>query len=81
MLRWRLLLEEFSTKIIYIKGTDTDTADDLSRISLINSDIKESKIPREHLAERYCADELYSNTFTLKYKKMYKYQHKDNDME
>lgn len=31
-MRWRLLLEEFGPKIVYIKGTDNTAADALSRL-------------------------------------------------
>ena len=48
------MLEEYGPEIKYIKGTDNDTADALIRPQLINSDIEESKITREHLAEIYC---------------------------
>ena len=54
VLRWRLMLEEYGPEIKYIKGPDNDTADALIRPQLINSDIEDSKITREHLAEIYC---------------------------
>ena len=46
MLLWRLILEEYSPEIKYIKGPDNYAADALSRLPLINSDIRESDITR-----------------------------------
>ena len=36
MTRWRLLLEEYHTKVAHIKGVDKDAADVLSRLDLID---------------------------------------------
>ena len=44
------MLEEYVPDIKYIKGPDNDSADALSRLSLINSGVTESDISREHLA-------------------------------
>ena len=65
VLLWRLMLEQYTPQINYIKGPDNDAADALIRLLLINYDITESNITREHLAEIYCVDKLYSNTFQL----------------
>ena len=40
MLRWSLLLEEYGPDIKYVKGTDNDATDALSRLPLIKSDVK-----------------------------------------
>ena len=39
VLRWHLMLEEYVPDIKYTKGHDNDTADALSRLPLINSDV------------------------------------------
>ena len=42
VLSWHLMLEEYGLEIKYIKGTDNDAADALSRLLLIHSDVTES---------------------------------------
>ena len=51
VLRWSPMLEEYGPEIKYTKGTDNDAVDALSRLPSINSDITESNITREQLAE------------------------------
>ena len=46
VLHWRLMLEEYGPEIKYIKRPDNDTADALSRLLLINSDVTDSDITR-----------------------------------
>ena len=48
VLRWRLLLEEYTLTIKYIKGSDNDTVGALIRLPLINSDAKDSSITGEY---------------------------------
>ena len=38
------MLEEYNPDIKYIKGTDIDAADALSRLQLINYDVEERKL-------------------------------------
>ena len=45
----------------YIKGPDNDSEDSLVRLILINYNIKESYITREHLSEIYGVDILDSD--------------------
>ena len=40
------MLEEYGPKIKYIKGPDNDAADALSRLLLINSDVRISELKR-----------------------------------
>ena len=65
-LRWRLMLEEYGPEIKYIKGSDNDAEDPLSRLPLLNSDVTESDTTRKNLSESYCVDKLDSDTFPLK---------------
>ena len=48
VLHWSLVLEEYDPKKKYTKGPDNEAADALSRLTLINSDVKESDITRKH---------------------------------
>ena len=42
------MLEEYGPDIKYIKGTDNDAAEALSRLPLINYDVTENEITREN---------------------------------
>ena len=74
---WRLMLEEYVPEIKYIKEPDNDAADALSMLPLVNYDVKEINITREHLSEIYCVNKLDSNKFPLEYQKIDKYQLKE----
>ena len=74
VLRWPLMLEEYGPEIKYIKGTDNDAADALGRLSLIKSDVTESDITGEQLAEIYSANQLDGDTLPLTYQTINKYQ-------
>ena len=78
VLRWRLLIEEFGPKIIYVKGSKNDVAYALSRLPKTESHVTDSKITREYLAECYGLDKLDSDTFPLNYKLIDKFQQKDH---
>ena len=67
MLRWSLLLEEYGPDIKYVKGTDNDTTDALSRLPLIKSDVKQNNITSEQLAESYGVNKLERYMFPLPY--------------
>ena len=47
------MLEEYGPEMKYIKGPDNDAVGVLIMLPLINSDITESDITREHLSESY----------------------------
>ena len=76
VLRWCLMLEEYGLDIKYTKGPDNEASYALSRLLLINFDVKQSDITRENLSERYCVKKLYSNTFPLTQQTIDKYQQK-----
>ena len=80
VLCWRLMLEEYGPEIKYIKGPDNDAAYALSRLPLINSDITESGVTREQLAESCDVDQLNGDTFPLTYRTINKYQRKDKNL-
>ena len=80
VLRRRLMLEEYGPEIKYIKCPDNDTADALSRLPVINSDVTERDVTREQLAESYGVGQLDGNTFPLTYRKINKHQRKDKEL-
>ena len=59
------MLEEYSPEIKYIKGPDNDASYALGRLPLIDYDVIESNVTRGNLAESYCVDQLYGDTFPL----------------
>ena len=75
-----ILLEEYVLTIINIKEHNNDAVDALIRLPLINSDVTEREITRESLAESYCYDKLYRDTFPLTYLMIDKNQHKDKNL-
>ena len=77
MLHWWLLLEEYILIIKYIKGPDNDSVDALNTIPLIKSDVTESKIKMETLADSYCVDKLDISTLPLTYQIIWRYQQKE----
>ena len=74
------MLEEYVPEIKYIKGTDNDTAEDLDRLLLINSDVTDCNITWEQLAESYGVDQLDGNTFPLTHQTINKYQRKYKEL-
>ena len=52
------MLEWYGPDIKYIKRIYNDTSDALSMLPLINYDIKESDIIREHLSKSHGVDKL-----------------------
>ena len=80
VLRWLPMLEEYRPETKYIKGTENDAVEALGRLPLINSDVAESDITREHLAESYYFERLDSDKFPLTYQTIDKYQRKDKNM-
>ena len=71
------MMEEYGPDIKYIKLPDIDAVYSLIWILFINSEAKESDITREILSERYCVNELDSETFPLKHPTIDKYQRND----
>ena len=51
----------------------------MTRLPIINFDLKDRNIKREYLAETYCVDKLDSDTFQLRYLTIDKYQRKDKE--
>ena len=68
------MLEEFCPKIKYIKGLDNDAADALIRMTSIKSGVTDRDVTRGYLSESYSVDKLDSDTLSLTYRTIHKYQ-------
>ena len=81
VLRWRLVLEEFSPELVYIKGENNVIADALSRLDKVDSK-KEKKPKLEKLAELYALDDddLPADAFPITYSNILKNQQKDKEL-
>ena len=67
------MLEEYWPNIKYIKGTDNDAADALTRIPFISYD-------KTRLPGSCCVEKLDSDMFPLINQRIEKYQWKDNEL-
>ena len=76
-MRWRLVLEEYSPELIYIKGEDNTVADALSHLTMVQDQ------PTNWVAqaEYYGQDALPKDTYLLSYKIIKKYQDKDTALQ
>ena len=54
VLRWRLYIEEYAPKIIYVKGENNVVADALTRLDSSDTTIPETLITTEMMSEWYC---------------------------
>ena len=81
VLRWRLILEEFSPKLIYIKGQNNVIADALSRLDETPDSLNKpnaDSLPKPHmthLAESYVLDndDLPEDAFPIIYSNILKH--------
>ena len=76
-MRWRLIIEEFSPELIYLKGERNIVADALSRLQLQNSDVPSTKMHDLHyLAEHFALEDedLQSDAFPVHYKLIAQHQ-------
>jgi len=81
VMRWRLILEEFSLELVYIKGSKNVVADALSRLEL---EEVENEVPStlDGLAEHYGLekDDLPKTAHPTKYKTIMSHQLKDKSL-
>jgi hypothetical protein len=78
---WRLLLEEYSPKLKYIKGENIIVADALSRLDLINNEPYE-QMSIEQTVELYAInDKEFPTTYPLGYVEISYQQQKDKDLK
>ena len=78
-MRWRLILEEYSPELIYVKGKNNVVVDALSRLDLKPATIEPSL---DQMAELFGLDdnELPANAFPLQYKAIAREQNKDKNL-
>jgi hypothetical protein len=80
-MQWRLLLEEYSPKLRYIKGEINIVADALSQFDLSNNKPYE-QMSIEQIAELYTNDdEEFPNTYPLSYAEISHELQKDKDLK
>jgi Integrase zinc binding domain len=81
VMQWRLLLEEYSPKLHYIKGENNIVADVVSQLDLRNSKPYE-QMSIEQIAELYANDDGdFPNTYLLSYVEISHEQQKDKDLK
>ena len=81
VMRWRLLLEEYSPDLRYIKGENNIVADALSRLDLNNNEPYE-QMSIERIAELYALnDEDFPATYPLSYAEFSHKQRKNKDLK
>jgi hypothetical protein len=86
VMRWHLIIEEYSPELIYLKGESNTVADALSRLELTPSNDQQENNENSHdiyyLADHFGLedDDLPSDAYPLQYKIIAKYQWKQNDL-
>ena len=82
VMRWRLIIEEFSPELIYIKGQNNIIADALSRLDMEPPRKADRTPTAEHLAANYALDDddLPVDTFPVTYSIIMKHQQKDKQL-
>ena len=71
VMRWRLIIEEYSPELIYVKGETNIVADALSRLDLATSDTSPSDMhDMQYLADNFSLedDDLLDDAYPLQYK-------------
>ena len=81
VMRWRLILEEFSPELIYIKGSKNVVADALSRLELVEN-VEKVPSTMDGLAEHFGLEtkDLPKAAHPTKYKTIMSHQKKDKDL-
>jgi RNase H-like domain found in reverse transcriptase len=80
---WRLIIEEFSPELIYLKVERNIVADTLSRLALQNSDVPSTKMHDLHYLAKHFAledDDLPDDAFPVHYKLIAQHQNKQKDL-
>jgi hypothetical protein len=86
VMRWRLIIEEYSPELIYLKGESNIVADALSRLELTPSNDQQENDQNSHdiqyLADHFGLDEddLPPDAYPLQYKIIAQYQRKQEDL-
>jgi hypothetical protein len=84
-MRWRLIIEEYSPELIYLKGEHNIVADALSRLELIspeNQQNQQNNHDMHYLADHFGLkdNDLPVDAYPLQYKIIAKYQCKQTDL-
>lgn len=79
VLRWRILLEEYGPKIIYIKGVENIVADVLSRYPTLNNpELETSELNRSDMSEIFAiGNDIPADAFPLSFKILSTVQQRD----
>ena len=84
VMRWRLVLEEYGPKLLYIWGENNVVADALSRLDIIPTEDLPPKEPptQAYLAKHFGADlkDLPKDAFPLRYSTIARYQEMDKEL-
>jgi RNase H-like domain found in reverse transcriptase len=83
VMRWRLILEEFSPELIYLKGDTNIVADALSRLELLPSATPPHIMHDMHyLADHFSLDDddLPADAFPLQYKTIAQHQNLQKEL-
>jgi hypothetical protein len=76
VLRWRLLLEEFNPKLVYIKGAHNVIADALSRLDITSKSLEANLYSASNI-ELFATNKNELPYFPIKYRVIEKYQKND----
>ena len=82
-MRWRLIIEEYSPELIYLKGQTNIVADALSRLELATPEISNEDMHDMHyLADNFGLedDDLPEDIYPLQYKLIAKHQNQQKEL-
>jgi len=83
VMRWQLIIEEYSPELIYLKGQTNIVADALSRLELATSEISNEEMHDMHyLADNFGLedDDLPEDIYPLQYKFIATHQNQQKDL-
>jgi len=83
VMRWRLIIEEYSPELLYVKGETNIVADALSRLDLAPSDTSPSDMhDMQYLADNFSLedDDLPDDAYPLQYKLIASHQNLQKDL-
>ena len=84
VMRWRLILEEYSPELRYIKGENNIVADALSRLDMVSEDLQQKEqLSLEQMGELFAAEEGidFPENFPLSYREIEHRQKADAEIK
>jgi len=78
VLRWRLLIEECSPKLVHLAGHKNEVADALSRLDLDTS--SSLSVEEYAMAEIFASEDITPVTYPLQFKRITDFQQKDKEL-